>query len=310
MGQPAGLHLMEKHLLPQWNLIYSNQCIDEFALISCTLLLPWCVWAFRWSNNAVYSQVSRHLCTSPLSCLGIVWCGKYTGLSVIVSIICLIRSQYPRSSSCKEKTSLLSCTRSMKWLCWSHVKLASSPVLSWKGSQSISFLKSKSVEMVSGLGPNSGFSISGLVGLMGPASTWQLLVSVSWVGTGWNPIEMLSPSQSMVALYSISVHSASYNSAASKGCLTHTLYLLVLIIITGIVLAFGIATHQLITMPSGRLWCSTCSTGLVILGGNLLMCPGIVMEEFPGMQIGCCLMPMVTWPINPSFLIKDGWAFL
>ena len=62
-------------------------------------------------------------------------------------------------------------------------------------------------------------------------------------------------------------------------------------------------------MPSSRLWCSACSTRHVILGGNLLVHPGMVIVEFPGMQIGCCLVPIVTWAINPSFLIKDGWTF-
>ena len=186
---------MEKHLLPWWNLIYGNQCTDEFPPnFLCTTttcdayglsdgqIMPWC------------NQVSRHLHTSPWSCLGIVQCGKCTVLSVIVSIIFCMRSQYPRSSLCKEKTSLLLYTRSMKFLCWSHVKLASFPMLSWKGNQSISFLQSKSVELVPSLGPNSGFSISGLVGWMGSASTWQLLVLISWGGTGWNLIVMLSPS--------------------------------------------------------------------------------------------------------------------
>ena len=207
-------------------------------------IMPWC------------NQVSRHLCTSPWSCLGIVQCGKYTGLSVIVSIVCFIRLQYARSSLCKEKTSLLSYTRFMKWFCWSHVKLTSFPMLSWKGSWSISFLiKICGIDVWS----NSGFSISGLVGWMGHVSTSQLLVLISWGGTGWNPVEISSPFQSMVALYSISLHSTSNSLAANKGCLTHTLYLLVLIIITGIVLAFGIAMHQLITMPSSILWCSTWS---------------------------------------------------
>ena len=221
-----------------------------------------------------HNQVSRHLCTSPWSCLGILWCSKYTGLSAVVGIMCFMRSQYPRSSSCKEKTSLLSSTL---------VKLASFLMLSWKGSWSISVLKSNSVELVSSLGQNSGFSILGLVGWMGPASTLQLLVLISWGGTGWNPIEMLSHSWSIVALYSVSLHSTSNSSAANKGCLTHRLYLLVLIIIMGIVLAFRIAMHWLITMPSGRLWCSACSTRHVILGGNLLVHPRIVMVELLGM---------------------------
>ena len=79
--------------------------------------------------------------------------------------------------------------------------------------------------------------------------------------------------------------------------------------IMGIVLAFGIATHQLITTPIGRLLCSTCSSRHVTLDGNLLMHPSIVIVELLGMQIGCCSVPIVTWPINPSFLIKDGWTF-
>ena len=34
------------------------------------------------------------------------------------------------------------------------------------------------------------------------------------------------------------------------------------------------------------------------------------MVELLGMQIGCCLVPIITWPINQSFPIKDGWTFL
>ena len=62
-------------------------------------------------------------------------------------------------------------------------------------------------------------------------------------------------------------------------------------------------------MSSGRLWYSVCPTRHVILGSNLLVHPRIVIVEFLGIQIGCCLLPIVTWPINPSFLRKDGWAF-
>ena len=47
----------------------------------------------------------------------------------------------------------------------------------------------------------------------------------------------------------------------------------------------------------------------MILDGNLLVCPRIVIVELPGMQIGCCLVPIVTWPISPSLPIKDGWAY-
>ena len=163
-----------------------------------------------------HNQVSRHLCTSHWSCLGIVQCSKYTGLSVVVGIVCLMRSQYPRSSSCKEKTSLLSCTKLMKWLCWSHINLASFLMFSWKGCWSNSFWKLNSAELVSGLGPNSGFSISGLLDWMGPTSTWLLLMSISWGGTGWNPTEMLLPSWFIVTLYSVALHSTSNNSAANK----------------------------------------------------------------------------------------------
>ena len=188
-------------------------------------------------------------------------------------------------------------------------KLASFPMFNWKGSQSNSSLKLKFAELVSGLGPHSGLSTLGLSGWMGHASTWQLLVSISCGGTGWNPTEMLSPSQFIIALHFISLHSASNSLAANKGFLILTLYLLVFMMITGMFLAFGIVTHWLITMPSGRLWCSACSTRHVILGGNLLVHPGIVIIEFLGMQIGCWLSPFIAWPINPSFLIKDGWTF-
>ena len=47
-----------------------------------------------------------------------------------------------------------------------------------------------------------------------------------------------------------------------------------------------------------------------MLGGNLLVCPRIVMVELLGMQIAQCLVPIVTWPINPSFPRIDGWTFL
>ena len=119
---------------------------------------------------------------------------------------------------------------------------------------------------------------------------------------------MFSPFQSIVAIYSNWLHYASYNSSANNGCLTHTLNLFVLTNMMGKALAFGIATHQLTTMPSSTLWFSTCSTRHVVPGGNLLEHPRIVIVEFPGIQIGCCLLPIVTWHMNPSFLRKDGWT--
>ena len=261
------------------------------------LIMPWC------------NQVSKYLCTSPWSCLGIVQCGKDTGLSSHCWYHMFYEVTIFQVFTLYEDL-LVVINQIDKMLCWYHIKLVSFPMFSWKGSQSISFLQLKSVELVSDLGPNLGFSILGLMSWVGPASTWQLLVSISCGGTGWNLIEMLSPSWSIVALYSFSVHSASYNSAANKGCLIHTLYLLVLIIITGIVLAFGIATCQLITMPSGILWCSASSTRHVILGAKLLVHPRIVMVELPGMQIGCCLVPIFTWSISPSFLLKMVGFFL
>ena len=39
------------------------------------------------------------------------------------------------------------------------------------------------------------------------------------------------------------------------------------------------------------------------------MGPGIVMVEFLGMKISCCLVPIITCAINPSLPIKDGRAF-
>ena len=46
----------------------------------------------------------------------------------------------------------------------------------------------------------------------------------------------------------------------------------------------------------------------MILDGNLMVHPGIVIVAFLGMQIGC-LLPIVTWPISKSLPIKDGQAF-
>ena len=44
----------------------------------------------------------------------------------------------------------------------------------------------------------------------------------------------------------------------------------------------------------------------MILDGNLLVHPGIVIVQLLDIQIGCCLVPIVTWPINSSLPIKDG----
>ena len=50
------------------------------------------------------SHVSKHLHTSACSWTGIVWCGRYTGLSVVVGMVCLRQSQRPKSSSHNENT--------------------------------------------------------------------------------------------------------------------------------------------------------------------------------------------------------------
>ena len=46
----------------------------------------------------------------------------------------------------------------------------------------------------------------------------------------------------------------------------------------------------------------------MILDGNLLVHPRIVVVELTGMQIGCYLVPIATRPISPSLPIKDGQA--
>ena len=204
------------HLSLWWNSIFGNQCRDEFPLIFVHYYYPGCIWALGWSYNVLAQpgiQTSMHF---PHSCLGIVWCSKYTGFSV-VGIVCFMRSQYPRSSSCKEKTSLLLWTRLMNQLCWSQINLASFLMFNWKGSLSNSFSKLNSAEFVSGQGSNSGLSILGLSGWMGPASIWQLLMSIRWGGTAWKPTKVLLPSWFIFGLHSISSHSAWNNSAANKG---------------------------------------------------------------------------------------------
>ena len=128
--------------------------------------------------------------------------------------------------------------------------------------------------------------------------------------TGEKDMWMLSPCPSMLALcFIFSIWSMLNNSTANKGCQIHTFCLLVLTRMTGALFAFVVATHLLITMPRGRLWCWACSTRQVILGGMLLVCPGTVMAALPGTQTGFCFEPNVICPMVPSFLLKSNQSF-
>ena len=73
------------------------------------------------------------------------------------------------------------------------------------------------------------------------------------------------------------------------------------------VLAFGM--HWLTTMPSDKLFSFRCPTRHGVLGGNLLVHPRIVIADLLGIQRGSSLLLKITWPISPSFLMKDGWTF-
>ena len=73
-----------------------------------------------------WSQLLMHSHTSPCNCLSIVWLGRYMGLSMVVGIVWVIWSQYPRSSSCNEKTSWLSYIISRNMDCYSLSNGASS----------------------------------------------------------------------------------------------------------------------------------------------------------------------------------------
>ena len=188
-------------------------------------------------------------------------------------------------------------------------KLSSFLIFNLKGSCSTSVWKSNSAQPVFCLRPNFGYSILGSVDWMGPASTWWLLMLTIVWDTDWNPILMLPSSWPIVVLYSIWSHSTWYNSAAKMGCLIHSLNLLVLTKIMGMTLALGIAMHLLTMMPNGKLLCSAYSTRNMVLCGNSLVHPGVVIAEFLGIPVDCCLLPIVTWPISPSLLIKCGQAF-
>ena len=109
---------------------------------------------------------------------------------------------------------------------------------------------------------------------------------------------LFSLSHLTVALYSSWLHSALYNLAVNKGTSPTHLSLVEFINMMDMVLAYGIAMHQLTTMSSGKLWCSTCSTRDVASGSSWLVSPRLVMAEFPGIQIGCCLFLSVTRPIS------------
>ena len=171
--------------------------------------------------------------------------------------------------------------RFINWLCCSCVILTVFPIFNLKGRQSISAWKSKFVAFTSGLGPKDGFSseVGGVISSV-VDSTFSDLTLMESGATGEKDILMLSPCLSMLALCSISsIWSMLNNSAANKSCQIHTFCLVVLTRMTGTLLAFVVATHLLITMPGGRLWCWAYSTRQVIFGGILLVHPGTVISE-------------------------------
>ena len=88
------------------------------------------------------------------------------------------------------------------------------------------------------------------------------------------------------------------NSTGNKGCLTQTLNLLVFTKMTDTGLDSGLATHLFTTMPSGRLWYSTCLTRHVVVYGKLLVF----------LRTDCCLLPIVTCPRSPYSLMGVHWA--
>ena len=227
-------------------------------------------------------QVSKYLCTFPCSCGGMVHCGKYTGLSIVIGIVCVIQSHYLRSSSYKEKTSGWSKLRSMNQFYWTCGIFVSFPKFNLKGRYCISASKSKSVALVLGLGANVGLSteLGGdiSVDIASTCFYWTLMVLGT---TGRNDISTSSPFLSMLALCSTWWSSTMYNLVANNGCCKQIFCLVVLIRIIGTDLALIIATHLFTTMPIGGLWCSVCSTRHVTFNGILFVCPRMVMTEFP-----------------------------
>ena len=256
------------------------------------------------------NQVSKHLHTCPCNCGGMVWCGKYTGLSDVIGMVCLIQSQNSRSSLCKKASgwSLMISINQPYWIC---VISASCPKCNLKGRQLTSVSKSKTTAFVFGLGPNAGLSLEvGGVILEDVTSTWSNWTLIVLGATSSNNMSMLSPFLSILALYSIWWQSVVNNSAANKGCHTQIFCLVVLIRITGTALAFVVATQLFITILRGRLWCLACSTMHVIFYGSLLVCPRTVIAELPWIQTGFFFEPMVTCPICPSSADLDCWSFL
>ena len=199
----------------------------------------------------------------------------------------------------------------INWLCCSHVISMVVPIFNLKGRWSISALKSKFADFTSGLGPKDGLpsEVGGVISGV-TDSTCSNLTLMELGATGEKDIWILSPCLSMLALCSIfSIWSMLNSSAANKGCWIHTFCLLVLTRMTGTLLAFVVATHLLITMLGGRLWCWACSTRQVIFSETLLVHSSTVMAKLPGTQTGFCFEPIVTCPMTPSFLLKFKWSF-
>ena len=198
----------------------------------------------------------------------------------------------------------------MNQLCWICVNLASFPKFNWKGRHLTIASKSNSADWVLGLGPNTGFSLELGVGISvdvdSTYSTWTLMLLGT---TGRNDTFTTSPLTSISAWYSSGWYSTVYNSAANKGYCNQTFCLVVLINITGTDLDFTLATHLFMTIPWSRLWCSACSTRHTALGCILVVCPGTVMTEFPGMHIGFFLEPIATCPVCPVTSSKFCQSF-
>ena len=74
-------------------------------------------------------------------------------------------------------------------------------------------------------------------------STRHVILHGNFTRGSWNSNGRVPGYAIHIALYYILLQSTSNNLAANKGCLIQTLNLLVLIRITGIDLAFGVAMH-------------------------------------------------------------------
>ena len=80
--------------------------------------------------------------------------------------------------------------------------------------------------------------------------------------------------------------------------------------ITATDFALGCTRHLFTITSKDKLEWAACYIKQVAPCRGLLIIPGMMMVEFPGMYSASHLLPMITLTIKPSLLLRKVWDFL